>query len=468
VGSIVCIHAIGGIEELEEERMGRIRERRRGSWALVLVLALVMAACSGGDEEADEPATTTTAAPTTTAGDTGETTATTEAPSSEPSGDPIVIGSTLSLTGGLAPTAAIHKVAGDLFVERLNANGGLLGRPVEWLVLDDESTPDRAAALYERLITEDGVDLIVGPYGTGNITAAMQVAERYGYVFPQHTGSLTYAFSYECQFPAWPTGRNPNITNPNLVYDALESSDVAVDSVAFVVSQFPGTMFIAYGQPDTDEGGAVKLAEERGYEVVLDINYPLGTTDWAPIAAQVRDADPDFLFMGAIGVDGPNLIAAMDAIGYRPPNMFFQWPAPGPLLGANADGALSVTAFEPHSPFTDDPDDAAIAEAFSAAATAAGLPYPAFETQASASWAAWQILVAGVEGVGSLDNGEVCNYLVNNQIETVFGPVDFGTESNNYYGDISYVKQIQDGDWFVVYPTDKAAPGRSIVVNPGE
>jgi branched-chain amino acid transport system substrate-binding protein len=285
---------------------------------------------------------------------------------------------------------------------------------------------------------------------------------------PQHTGSLTYAFSYGCQFPAWPTGRNPNITNPELVFDALESSGAELNSVGFVINQFPGTMFIADGEPGTEEGGAVKVAEDRGYEVVLDIDFPLGTTDWAPIAAQVRDADPDFLYVGAIGVDGPNLIAAMDALGYRPDNMFFQWPAPGPLLGADADGAMSVTAFEPHAPFTDDPEDAAIAQAFSEAAAAAGLPYTAFETQASASWAAWQILVAGAEGAGTIDNAEMCDYLVNNEIETVFGPVDFDADQNNYYGDISYVKQIQDGDWFVVYPTDKAAPGRSIVVNPGE
>ena len=446
--------------------------RRRGPWmVLLLVLAMIVAACGGdsADEGDGDTATTTTAAPTTTAGgDATDTTAATEDTGAEPSGDPIVIGSTLSLTGGLAPTAAIHKVAGDLFVERLNASGGLLGRPVEWRVLDDESTPDRAAALYERLITEDGVDLIVGPYGTGNITAAMQVADRYGYVFPQHTGSLTYAFTYECQFPAWPTGRHPNITNPNLVFDAIESSGVPIESVGFVINQFPGTMFIAYGEPDTDEGGAMKIAEDRGYDVVLDLNFPLGTTDWAPIATQVRDAEPDFLVVGAIGVDGPNLISAMDALDYRPDNMFFQWPAPGPLLGAGAEGAMSVTAFEPHPPFTDDPEDAEIADAFAAAAAEAGLPYTAFETQASASWAAWQILIAGVEGAGTVDNAAACDYLVNNEIQTVFGAVDFDPDQQNYYGDISYVKQIQDGDWFVVYPTDAAAPGRSIVVNGGE
>ena len=71
------------------------------------------------------------------------------------------------MTGFLSPTAAIHKVAGDLFVERLNAAGGLLGREVVWDVRDDESVNENAAAIYERLITEyiDGEPL--DEYATG-------------------------------------------------------------------------------------------------------------------------------------------------------------------------------------------------------------------------------------------------------------------------------------------------------------
>ena len=447
------------------------RTRHASFWPVVMiVMAMIVAAC--GDSASTQTTVSDTAAATTAAPQTDDTTPedTTPTDDTEPSGEPIIIGSTLALTGFLAPTAAIHRVAGELFVEQLNANGGLLGRPVEWVVLDDESVPDQAAALYERLITEDEVDLIIGPYGTGTITAGMAVAQRYGYVFPQHTGSLTYAFNYECQFPAWPTGRYPNLTNPHLVYDALESTGTPPETIAFVINQFPGTVFVADGYADgsgDDLTGAVQIAEERGYEVVLNVQFPSNTTDWGPIAAQVRDADPDFLYMGALGVDGPNLIAAMDALNYRPAGMFFQWPAPGPLLGADADGAMSVTAFEPHPPFTDDPEYAAVAEAFAEAAAAAGIPYTAMETQASASWAAWEILIDGVEGAGSLDNGEICDYLVDNEIETIFGPVDFDADQSNYYGDLSFVKQIQDGDWFVVYPEEFAAPGRSVRYSPG-
>lgn len=443
-----------------------MRHRRAGAiraLALVAVLAMAVASCGGNGTPETTVAggtDTTTAAPDTTTGE------------GEPSGDPIVIGSTLALSGPLAPTAAIHEVAGDLFVETLNESGGLLGRPVEWRVLDDESVADQAASLYERLITEDEVDLIMGPYGTGGITAAMAVAERYGYVYPQHTGSLTYAFDYACQFPAWPTGRYPNVTNPELVFDALEATGTPPETVAFVINQFPGSMFVAYGYPDSgdpqDAPGAKELAEERGYEVVLDVQYPLTIDDWGPIAAQVRDADPDFVYHGALGVDGPNLIAAMDALDYQPAGMFMQWPAPGPVLGAgeSAEGVLSVTAFEAHAPFTDDPENAEIAAAFEEAATEAGIPYAAMETQASASWAAWQSLVAGVEGAGSLENEAVCDYLLDNTIETIFGEVTYGTEQYNYYGDLSYVKQVQDGDWWVVYPEELAAPDRALEYSP--
>ena len=98
-----------------------------------------------------------------------------------------------------------------MYVRWINSHGGLLGRPVEWKVLDDESDPAKVSALYERLISQDKVDLIMGPYSTPNIVAAQAVAERYGYVLPNHTAVLTYALTYDCQFPTWSTGAKPNL-----------------------------------------------------------------------------------------------------------------------------------------------------------------------------------------------------------------------------------------------------------------
>lgn len=434
--------------------------RRPKRWryvALLAVVVLVAGACGDGDEGTD-----TTSPPDTTGSDT------TEASSDEPSGEPIRIGGTLALTGFLAATGAIHEAVGEVFVDRINEQGGLLGRPVEWVLLDDESAPDLAAAAYERLITEEEVDLVIGPYGTGNITSAMAVAERYGYVFPHHTASLTYAYDYACHFSSWSTGRSPNHTNPELIYDALESTGNPPETIGFVVNEFPGTMFISYGEEGTDEGGAVALAEERGWDVVLDITFPTAITDWAPIAAQVRDADPDFLYIAGLGVNAADLTTAMEAIDYSPPGMFSQWPAPGPLLNTDgADGIMSVTIFEEHPPFTDDPEAVEVTGLINDALAAADIPYTKVETQAAASWTAWEYLQQAAEGAGSLDQEAMCDYLLENGVDTLFqGEIEFYPEEQNYFEDLSKLKQVQDGDWWVVYPEEFAAPDRSVIYDP--
>src|SRR5262249_23666552 len=100
---------------------------------------------------------------------------------------PIRIGSTLALTGPLSATAQIHKIVGEIYIEQVNARGGWLGRPLEWVLKDDQSKPDLARTLYEQLVTADQVDLLIGPYATGGILSAMGVAQRYGKVLVHHT-----------------------------------------------------------------------------------------------------------------------------------------------------------------------------------------------------------------------------------------------------------------------------------------
>ncbi len=429
---------------------------------MALVSAMVLAACAGDDAE---PA----------AAEDGEVA---EAPAAEdpaedaadePEGEPIVIGGTLALTGPFAATAQIHEIAAEQYVEMLNENGGLLGRPVEWTVLDDESQADLSASLYERLITQDGVDLVMGPYGTGAITAAMQVAERYGYVFPHHTASLTYAYTYDKHFPTWFVGLNTHHTTPRKVFEAYQTLDDAPQSVTFVTNRFPGTDFLVYGVDQgegalREGGGALRVAEEMGLEVLEDLSFDLGTTDFSGIAQRVAAVDADLLFVGGLGVDGPNLLAALEQLDYKPRHQFHQWPAPGPMLqvGDLADGATSVTIFEPFEPYLSNPGAQELYQRFTAAAEAAGMSYTAPETQAGASWAAWQVLTAGVEGCQCLDHDEIAAWLLDNTIQTVQGEFNYRADEQNYGDDIQTVKQIQDGNWYVVWPPDHASEGRDM------
>ena len=99
------------------------------------------------------------------------------------------------------PPVSSTRSPAEQFVERLNARGGLLGRQVQWKVLDDQSDSAKVGQLYEQLISQDKVDLIIGPYATPNILSAMAVAERHNFVMPQHTAVLRAAADLRLPVP---------------------------------------------------------------------------------------------------------------------------------------------------------------------------------------------------------------------------------------------------------------------------
>jgi len=229
------------------------------------------------------------------------------------------------------------------------------------------------------------------------------------------------------------------------------------------------TNFIAYGAPGSSEGGAVELARKLGLNVVLDLKYPPTNSDWGSLAAQIRAANPDFVWNSGLAVDPVNLIRAMEQLNYRPPQFFTLFPAPGPLLalGQASDGVLSVTLFEPNGKLLRKlgPKAQNIVRLFAQSAASNGLAYRVFDSQATASWTAWEVLAAGVRGARSVDNERVCNHLKGNSVDTTFvGKLRFNPAKNNFSKPRNLVKQIQDGRWKVVWPpalrvTKLQAPG---------
>lgn len=375
--------------------------------------------------------------------------------------EPIVIGSTLSLSGAFAATGAIHKIVGEMFVDRLNASGGLLDREVKWLVRDDESDQAKVATLYEQLITQDKVDLIIGPYATPNILSAMAVAKRHGFTMPHHTSVLAPLMDYECQFPGWSIGPEPNEFVPDQLFEAIESLPNPPKRVAILTNQNGSTDFISYGS-EADRTGMVSIARQNGLHIVAEVRYPPTTTDWAPIATQVRDAAPDLVINDGLGVDPVNLLQAMKQLNYSPPLMFSLFPAPGPPLGlgATADGLMSVTIFEPDKSTLDRLGEkvAAIVDQYRERAEAAGLPYTVFETQAAASWTAWEILTSAVVATKGLNQKALCDELHAGGAFTIFnGDLTFDPKVNNFWPATQAIKQIQDGNWVTVWPEDRAA-----------
>src|SRR5947209_6084576 len=107
---------------------------------------------------------------------------------------PIRIGASLSLTGTYAEPGRFQSEGYKLCEKDLNARGGLLGRKVEMVVYDDQSMPATGVRLYEKLITEDKVDAVMGPYSSAISEAVANVTEKYKKVMVAPLAATTSIF----------------------------------------------------------------------------------------------------------------------------------------------------------------------------------------------------------------------------------------------------------------------------------
>ena len=132
----------------------------------------------------------------------------------------------------------------------------------------------------------------MGPYATPNIVAAQAVAERHGFVLPNHTAVLTYALNYRCQFPTWSTGAQ---AEPHGAEDRLQRAKTPEGPpkrIAFVTNTGGSTNFISYGPPNSSEGGAVEWARKQGSTSCSTSSTRPTVSDWGSLAAQVRAPTP--------------------------------------------------------------------------------------------------------------------------------------------------------------------------------
>ena len=357
---------------------------------------------------------------------------------------PIRVGGTLPLTGPLAATGIIHKLAGEAYIESVNKRGGLIGRKVEFTLLDDQSQAANTRTLYERLATADKVDLLMGPYAQSSIIAAMGVAQRYRKLFIQSSLGDPSLATYPLQFPALPVGADPRINDTEVLLDAYASTADPPKTIAFVTSKFPSALFFAKGGQE--------VAAKRNLKTVLSLEYEFGTREFGGIAARIKDADPDLLWSGALALEAVQLLDAMARLEYRPRRHFYLFPAPGPTVShPHAAGLTSLTWFEEHEPFTRNPGAAELIALFSERAQAASLPWPHVDYQAAAEFAAWQILGAAVNAVGHIDDKAMAVWLKGNKVETVLGTRRFDGPYNSGAAETK-LKQVQDGKWVTVWP----------------
>lgn len=355
---------------------------------------------------------------------------------------PIRVGATLPLTGPFADTGQWVARGYQKWARDVNARGGLLGRPVELVILDDASVPDRAISLLERLITVDRVDLILGGYPGTAAAAQMAVAERYRKVYVSmggHMASFQRGFRYSFGAPPlmgewWYEG----------VWEWLATMPAAQrpQRAAMITINNPVGAAV---RNNTIEG-----LRRVGIPLVMDERYdvPLATAE--PLVSRAMAVGADLFIANGFFPDGVQTIRAMKALNYNPKlvlqgigSIIPEWVQE---LGADGNYVVSGTPLHDRLPFP------GIAELAKAARQEFGVRTTPQYYLFGYAWA--QALEKAVEGAGTLDQDAIAAYLRSHAIETIAGRLTF--DQRGLPPPYRYTTQVIDGQVELIWPPDVA------------
>ncbi len=350
---------------------------------------------------------------------------------------PIRVGATMSLTGPLATQGVAARNGYVLCEQHVNEQGGLLGRSIQFVIHDDRSDPDQAVELYERLIVEEGVDAVMGPYGSTHTEAVAPVTERHRLV---HISPLAATSSI------WEQGRR-------YLFMVLPPAELFLAGLVEMAADH-GLERIAILQEDAlfpraAGDGAAALATQRGMRVVLHETYPRGTEDFVDLLQRLEQEHAQVLGMAASSLgDFVTVVRQMQEHGVDV-KMFGTSGAVAEFqeaLGEAAEYVYGLSAWEPSLPYPGIPE-------FVAAYGAAFDQAPSFH--AAGAYGSCKLLVEAVRRTNSLDSDALREELLGLRTRTIFG--EFAVDRRGYQvAHRGLFIQWQDGEKAVVWPDDVA------------
>lgn len=357
--------------------------------------------------------------------------------------EPVRIGFGISKTGELAPTAAGPLAAYELWRDQVNAKGGLdvagTKRPIEFVVYDDQSDGGKEAAIYEKLITDDKVDLLLSPWGSHNHFAIVGVLEKHGFPMVGSTASSQQIRSLKAKNIWFPTSAIPDKHGVEL---ARMLKDLGVKTAAVTTVQI--------GFPMENRKELLPALKEAGIKVVLDQQYAPGVKDMTGILADIKRLQPDAVLNLAYP---PDAILYMRGAREQDIKAPFQFILVGPtaaffstMFGKNLDNIVTMGHWSPKK------TDWAGAKAFFDAYKAKTNENPDY-LDAVLTYMSAEILEQAVAKAG-LDKEALRKTIATETFSTINGPVKFNGVQNDVTP--TMFLQFQNGEVEIVHPPEMA------------
>jgi len=372
-------------------------------------------------------------------------------------GDTIILGSAISLTGKYAANGLNAQNGYELAVKQINEAGGVMvdGKAYKLKVVyyDDESTPARGAQLAERLIQQDGVKYMLGPYSSGLTKAIAPVTEKYQIPMVEAEGASRSLFTqgYKYLFAVLSTSELYLASSIALAAELAEKqgrspSDV---KIAMAFENDPFSLDV--------RAGVVDDAAKYDMQIVIDDKLPRDLSDMSATLTKVKAVKPDLLVISGHEKGATTATRQIQEMKIDVPIIALTHCESGKVVeefGAAANGFLCPTQWSETLTYKD--------ELFGSAADYDALfkaTYPTYKTvpyQAAQASAAVQVWKDAFERAGSFDVEKVRDAIAATDLETFYGRIKFAPEGNNTAKPM-VLRQIQNGVYNVVAPSKWAS-----------
>jgi branched-chain amino acid transport system substrate-binding protein len=382
--------------------------------------------------------------------------------SSSPSNKkPITIGVSVSLTGDFSADGQAFQRGYNLWASDVNKAGGILGRKVQFIYLDDKSDPTQGSTNVQQLISSDHVDMLFGPFSSLITGPTATVAARYGYAMIEGAGGAPAVFNT----PSNKARHNVFDVSYPIVdqYDPLTAwikslpAGQRPTTAAYPIVNNPFTI-----PPEQRAQGQLQAAGVRTvYSKVLPAELPNATSDANQVAASGAQA----VLLGS--VDVPTVAAFMKAFQQQHYNPKILAATAGPDQGAaflkavgkaNATGVMTANGW--YGGF-DDPQSKKMVQEY--IAKYGGTPSD-INSDVAEGYSVGQVAAQAIHATGGTNQAKITQYLHSGvTLSSVQGPVKFDTLGMNTKP-VIFVFQWQNGNYAQVLPV--GAPGSGTIEFP--